>query len=316
MTITPLYSPLTDKALWVGRADALENEYVFQTIQYLDLNSPLTPLTGFALLGFECDTGVSRNQGNPGAVDGPCAFRRTFAKLPLQTPHTLYDAGNVTCIAGDLEAAQRALGVQVNNILSRNLTPIIIGGGHETAWGHFQGLAQHYLNNDIAILNFDAHFDLRPLINGHLGSSGTPFRQINNLLIAQQRPFNYYCAGIQPFSNTQQLFNYAQANKVNYLLAETINANPYDLGFIKNIINTHQSIYVSICMDVFSAALAPGVSAPQPLGIHATYVLEALKLLKQSGKVISLDIVELAPKYDINAQTAKLSSALLMTYMA
>lgn len=316
MTITPLYSPLTDKSAWSGRTDALDHEYVFQIIQCLDLNSPIDALTGFALLGFECDTGVSRNQGNPGATEGPTAFRRAFAKLPMPTPFTLYDAGNVTCHADDLEAAQKTLGIQVANILSRNLTPIVIGGGHETAWGHFQGVAQHYHDHDIAILNFDAHFDLRPLIDGHLGSSGTPFRQINELLTAQKRAFNYYCAGIQPFSNTQHLFNYAQANKVNYLLAETIHANPYDLRFIENIIQSHQSIYVSICLDVFSCALAPGVSAPQALGITATYVIEALRLLKQSGKVISLEIVELAPKYDVNNQTAKLAAALLMGYVA
>lgn len=316
MTITPLYSPLTDKSVWTGRSDALDNEYVFQTIQYLDLNAKAYAQDpAFALLGFECDAGVVRNQGNPGAAKGPTAFRRAFAKLPLQAPLSLYDAGNVSCVDGNLEAAQTALGVHVDNILSRNLTPIVIGGGHETAWGHYQGIAKHYPNTDIAILNFDAHFDLRPLIGGHLGSSGTPFRQINNLLTSQQQAFNYYCAGIQPFSNTQNLFNYAQANQVHYLLAETIHAHPYDLSFINDIIQSHQSIYVSICMDVFSAALAPGVSAPQPLGITATYVIEALRLLKNSGKVISLDIVELAPEYDINSQTAKLAAALLMTFL-
>ena len=64
--------------------------------------------------------------------------------------------------------------------MSYDFDVIVIGGGHETAWGHFQGLA--HPNKDIAILNFDAHFDLRPLINGQLGSSGTPFRQIHNFL--------------------------------------------------------------------------------------------------------------------------------------
>ena len=65
---------------------------------------------------------------------------------------------------------------------------------------------------------------------------------------------------------------------------------------------------------VFKSSIAPGVSASQPFGIDTQYVVNSLRLLKQSGKVVSLDIVELAPVFDINNQTAKLASLLLMEY--
>lgn len=311
--MTSLYSPIKNTNIWSGRSDANAREYVYQIIQMLNLNTHFKPLNGYALLGFESDTGVSRNQGNPGACEGPNAFRRALAKLPIHSDFALYDAGNVICVAGALEAAQAELGIQIEKIIACGLTPIVIGGGHETAWGHFQGLAPS--NGDIAILNFDAHFDLRPLIDNQLGSSGTPFRQIHDYLKAQNKPFQYYCAGIQVLSNTKQLFDYANTLNVHYELADKINASPYDLNFIDRIIQAHQHIYVSICLDVFNASIAPGVSAPQALGISPTYVLEALKRLKQSGKVISLDIVELAPRYDIRDQTAKLAASLLMTYL-
>lgn len=311
--MTAFYSPLTNKSLWSGRADANTNEYIYQIIQFLDLNNPANDLNGYALLGFECDAGVSRNQGNPGASEGPNAFRSALAKFPIHKSLQLFDAGNVSCAGDNLEAAQLELSHQINKIIACGLTPIVIGGGHETAWGHFQGLS--HPNKDIAILNFDAHFDLRPLINGQLGSSGTPFRQIHNFLTADNKPFHYYCAGIQPFSNTKYLFDYAKKLNVSYELAETIHANPYDMRFIDKIINRHEHLYVSICLDVFQASLAPGVSAPQVLGISATYVIEALKRLKNSGKVMSIDIVELAPKYDIRDQTAKLAATLLMNYL-
>ena len=44
-------------------------------------------------------------------------------------------------------------------------------------------------------------------------------------------------------------------------------------------------------------------------------MIDSLRLLKQSGKVVSLDIVELVPVFDINNQTAKLASLLLMEYL-
>ncbi|MDP3560608.1 MAG: formimidoylglutamase [Legionellaceae bacterium] len=310
------YSPLKDKTIWSGRHDALDNDYLYQTIQWLDLDNAVgvdKHDAGYVLLGFECDEGVCRNQGNAGAKEGPMAFRQVAGKLSIHHPFKLYDAGNVICLDHHLEAAQDELKKRVSTILSLGQKPIVIGGGHETAWGHFQGVATHY-QDDIAILNFDAHFDLRPLINNQLGSSGTPFRQINEDLKSRNKPFYYYCAGIQPYANTKRLFDYAHENKVTYLLAEQIQANPYDLSWIEHIISNHQRIYVSVCLDVFSAALAPGVSAPQALGIDPTFVIEALKLLRQSQHVVSLDIVELSPKYDIQQNTAKLAAALFMTY--
>ncbi len=316
---TTLYFPINDRSIWSGRVDALPNEYLYQHIKFLDLNASYDvsePLTGYALLGFESDAGVIRNFGNPGAEHGPMAFRHIVAKSPVHTEFNLYDAGNVKCLDGDLEAAQSELKKRVTALLSLGLTPIVIGGGHETAWGHFQGIAKHYEHDNVAILNFDAHFDLRPMIRDKLGSSGTPFRQIRDYLNENNKPFNYYCAGIQPFSNTRSLFEYAHANQVSYLLAEKIQADPHDLSFIESIIHSHQHIYVSVCLDVFSAFLAPGVSAPQALGISSTYVIEALRRLKKSKKVISVDIVELAPKYDINNQTAKLAAALFMEYIS
>ncbi len=312
-----LYSPIIDPSIWSGRTDAKRFEYVYQIIQYLDLNNlpaSLETLASYALLGFESDTGVSRNQGNPGAAEGPMALRRALAACPLHALFTLYDAGNVKCLNDDLEAAQTELSRQIGKILSCHLTPIVIGGGHETAWGTFQGIAKHYRKANIGILNFDAHFDLRPLVDGQYGTSGTSFRQIHDLMTTENRAF--HCAGIQPFANADSLFDYARVNHVHYLMADQITANPYDLSFISNIIHSHSHIYVSICLDVFNAAIAPGVSAPQVLGIQATWVIEALKLLKKSGKVISLEIAELAPNHDINGHTAKLAAALLMTYLS
>ena len=314
-----MYSPLIEP-IWSGRTDAKPNEYVYQQINCLDLSKPASLQTDYqkkyVLLGFQSDEGVTRNLGRAGASQGPSAFRKAFGKLPIHKPFELFDAGNVACLDHDLENAQQVLGNKVAQCLSLGLNPIVIGGGHETAWGHYQGLNQHFQDQSIALLNFDAHFDLRPLINNQQGSSGTPFFQIHQHLKAQNKPFYYYCAGIQPFSNTMSLFQTAHEFDVNYCLAETIHATPNDLTFVQQVIKNHEKIYVSVCLDVFSATIAPGVSAPQPLGIGISYVIKALRYLKASNKVVSLDFVELSPPYDINDQTAKLASCLLMEYLA
>ena len=307
------YQPKIDPSFWTGRYDASLHDYLFQDIHYLDLSQNKLPYQNhFTLLGFACDTGIQRNQGRPGACLGPNAIRQQLAKLSNPSAIPLMDAGNIENMGNNLEQAQEELAEKVKKILDFGYFPIVLGGGHETAWGHFLGLKQHYLHDKIAILNFDAHFDLRP---GQQAHSGSAFRQIHDYLQQRQEPFHYYCCGIQSAANPPSLIQFAKTAKVNYLLAEEIEQNPQDFTWIDHLIQKHDKIYVSICMDVFAASIAPGVSAPQVLGLQAHYVLKALKRLKQSKKVIALDVVELSPPLDIDHQTAKLAAHLIWTYL-
>jgi formiminoglutamase len=302
-----------NSTLWEGRADAQADEYLFQIIQPLDLNKVENVEPGFALLGFACDEGVKRNLGRAGAKQGPYAFRQALARLPVHKPLTLYDAGNIFCNSDDLEDAQNSLGLAVKQLLDLGLQPLVIGGGHETAWGHYQGLAETVKDKRFAIVNFDAHFDLRELINGELGSSGTPFKQIALAREKQNLDFNYFCFGIQQMANTKSLFETASQLGVTYRTAQEVNDHNQlkkHQALLNDIIQQHDAIYLTICLDAFAAHLAPGVSAPQPLGLLAEPALSLIKQLQTSGKVISSDIVELSPAHDLNNLTAKLAAAI------
>ena len=83
------------------------------------------------------------------------------------------------------------------------------------------------------------------------------------------------------------------------------------VDFIDRIIDQNEMIYLSLCLDVFSAAYAPGVSAMQPLGLTPWHVIPLIRQLAASGKVISYDIAELSPRYDIDQRTAKLAANLI-----
>ena len=83
------------------------------------------------------------------------------------------------------------------------------------------------------------------------------------------------------------------------------------VDFIDRVIDQNEMVYVSICMDVFAAALAPGVSAIQPLGLLPWHVIPLIRQLASSGKVISYDIAELSPRYDFDHRTAKLAANLI-----
>lgn len=318
-----------DKQLWSGRIDSLDNYDAFrwhQWITLLDLNDfhpSLSPSEiGICFVGFCSDEGVQRNLGRPGAAKGPESIRKEMANLPCSFSKKirLFDCGDILVENHDLEAGQALLGEAVQQILNAGLFPIVLGGGHETALGNYLGLASYAKQESpqrqtnkgsLGIINFDAHFDLRPYENG--GSSGTMFRQISDLCTAENTPFSYYCLGIQKHSNTVELFKTADRLGVSYALAKDIIGGD-DWTIIESLdsfMKKSENIYVTICTDVFSTAFAPGVSAAQSLGLDPEKVIRYIKYIVKTGKLISFDICEVSPRFDLDSTTADLASVII-----
>ena len=159
----------------------------------------------------------------------------------------------------------------------------------------------------MVLINFDAHFDLREDSNG--ANSGTPFYQIAN----ENDPFHYLCMGIRKDANDRELYRTAQKFGVKYLERETFRMqfveeiNKWIKAFLKGV----DHVYVTIDLDGFSSAFAPGVSAASPMGYSQDIALESLKTILSSNKLISVDIAEMNPKYDVDDQTAKLAASLV-----
>lgn len=319
------YKP-SDSTLWQGRLDSEDNFDAFrwhQWIKCIDLNDetlvPYTGKLGFAFIGFCCDEGVKKNLGRSGAANGPQSIRKELNNLPCDFTKevNLYDAGNVYPDNISLEECQGLLSKAVEKILSLNLFPIVLGGGHEVAFGNYNGIL-NFLNQSmpkpkIGIINFDAHFDLRPYPNG--GSSGTMFRQIADNCIDKDLNYSYFCLGVQKHSNTMDLFKTADKLGAKYILAKDIidsdNWNVFEK--LDDFIKLQDHIYITICSDVFSTAYAPGVSASQPLGLDPERVLKFIKYILKSNKVISFDIAEVSPRFDQDNITSNLASVLIFS---
>lgn len=311
-----LYLP-PDQTQWRGRSDIPEASSFFQVMQMLNLLDPpdlKTDKQPFALVGFRCDEGIRRNFGRVGAAEGPKAIRHALARLPIQKENIVcFDAGDIICTDGDLEASQEALAETVAILLKEQITPIVLGGGHEIAWGHYQGINHVYPTEPLGIINFDAHFDMRPLLPGQKGSSGTPFLQIAKSHQASNRRFDYNCVGIQHAGNIRQLLETAKSYQTKVIWADECHQGQLEkcIDFIDRVIDENEMVYASMCLDVFAAAFAPGVSAIQPLGLLPWHIIPLIRQLAASGRVISYDIAELSPRYDIDQRTAKLAANLI-----
>lgn len=319
------YKPI-EKSLWQGRVDSETNFDAFrwhQWVEGIDLReknlNPYKNKLGFAFIGFCCDEGVKRNKGRIGAAKGPKSIRRELANLPccFSKEVNIFDAGNIYCENSTLEESQNLLSKAVEKILNLNLFPIVLGGGHEIAFGHYNGISNYLTKKstlqNIGIINFDAHFDLRPYPNG--GSSGTMFRQIADACKEKGLKYSYFCIGVQKRSNTVGLFKTADRLGAEYILAKDItnNDNWNMLERLDDFIKKRDHIYITICADVFSSAFAPGVSATQALGLDPEKVLKFIKYILRSNKVISFDIAEVSPRFDQDKTTANLAAVLIFS---
>ncbi|MEM1043804.1 MAG: formimidoylglutamase [Bacteroidota bacterium] len=259
------------------------------------------------LLGFPSDEGVRRNGGRPGAASGPEAIRRALYTLTPDAEHPeaftdlldrTADLGDLP-VTGDVEADQEALGAVVAPLLAGGVVPIILGGGHETSFGHFLGYVG--AEQDVEILNWDAHADVRPLKNGQ-AHSGSPFRQA--LEHPSGRCTRYQVAGLQPHSTAQ-----AHLDVIDLWGGEVIWRRSLTEVRIRSIaIGLANPTLATFDLDAVDAADAPGVSAPNVGGLPADLWLYAAYELGRSPLVTSVDVVELNPTFDIDGRTARLAA--------
>ncbi|MGO2335492.1 formimidoylglutamase [Providencia sp.] len=304
---------MTQPFQWQGRIDGEAQAH----LRIHQVINKVTPAQ-FALVGFASDEGVRRNKGRQGAKAGPDAIRRQLAGLPLHQTLAIRDAGTISCDDGDLESAQRRLSDELIAILATKQTPIVLGGGHEVAFASFQGLfdyvEKHESGKSIGIINFDAHFDLRAASEA---TSGTPFLQSAKLCEQHQRPFHYLCLGIADHGNTKILFDTADKLGCQYIrdkaLTHSLLAKAIEQ--IKQFISQVDYLYVTVDLDVFSAAIAPGVSAPAARGISTEIFDELFSIIKDSKKIALLDIAECNPEFDIDNHTSKLAAYIIYQFL-
>ena len=270
--------------------------------------------TRVALVGFPSDEGVRRNGGRVGASEGPAALREALYRM---TPDARYgdafsellghtvDLGDVP-VSGHMERDQEALGAVVADLLARGIVPIVIGGGHETTYGHALGFVRH--GQPFHLLNWDAHADVRPLLpapenapHGALGHSGSPFRQ------ALEHPSglaaSYTLAGAMPGRVSAAHAAYVRAHGDVVWLDALGEAR---IDALAAGIAPHT--LVSFDLDLVEAGAMPAVSAPGAGGLSPRLWLRAAEACARTPHAAAFDVVEFNPRHDEGGRGAVLAA--------
>ncbi|MGD1843626.1 MAG: formimidoylglutamase [Thermonemataceae bacterium] len=321
-----MYRP-PEKKLWKGKlhksqdpAEARWHQKVrFANLAERKLARPQDSHTSFALIGFRSDEGVRRYQGQVGATEGPTAIRKVLAEYPyhLAKEQILLDAGDVFCLGKFLEYAQTDLGDNIAYLLDRDYCAIALGGGRELAYGAYQGIHRHRrkLEQELGIISFSTHLGLQHY--EEVGNANTSFLQIAHTCEKHNLPFHYLPIGVQMQSNTAKAFQTAQHYKVNPILAKKLHFHTVDFleEKIEYFITGKEAIYLSVSLDVFSFAFAPGVGMVNGAGVTPDIVLHLIGKIARSGKVVCFDVSSLNPKADKAGLTAQLAASLVFQFI-
>ena len=247
-----------------------------------------------ALIGLPDDTGVKLNNGRPGAKEGPAAFRKALAKYGVAEPAgwdwpTVFDAGDVDVVPGDLHETHRRVSIAVKSVLDLGLFPIAIGGGHDLTFPFVRAVADHFGPMDGVY--FDAHLDVRDA-----DGSGMPFRKL--LETGAARSLRVH--GFDPNSNTAEHVEWFTSNGGRIAEDEKWPTDP---------------TFVSLDLDVIDQAFAPGVSAHNACGWSSTQTESWMLEAGRNPLVRCFDIMELSPPYDRDDRTSRLAARMFLTFL-
>ncbi len=201
------------------------------------------------------------------------------------------DAGDLPLAEGegDFELIRRA----ASDAARAGATPLILGGDHSISFPAVAGVADAH--GPVDILHFDAHPDLYDDFEGDPHSHASPFARIMERGLARRlvqvgiRTLNRHCR--------------EQAERFG---VEVIEMRDFAADHVPI---PSGPLYISIDLDAFDPAFAPGVSHHEPGGLSSRDVLSVLRRVQVP--VIGADIVEYNPSRDLNGVTAVLAAKLV-----
>lgn len=200
---------------------------------------------------------------------------------------------------GDFEVSEY---FDIESITTKHLLSakkvLSLGGDHSITFPILKAFHEKYTKIDI--LHVDAHADLYDSYEGDRYSHACPFARIMENGFADR----LVQVGIRTL-NTHQM---EQAKKFGVEMHQMKNWN---LASIKRF---EFPLYLSLDMDAFDPAFAPGVSHHEPGGLSSRQVIEIIQNLK--AEIIGADIVEYNPKKDFQDMTAFLAAKMMKEILA
>lgn len=249
-----------------------------------------------------------------GAKYGSTAVREALKKLrgisvysEAKIPYNIceIDQGDLVLDSYDGLKALKQIENNIISLLNNKYVPICIGGDHTVTLAIIRAYTEYYGKNKFGIIHFDAHSDTFESVDGYKYHHGAVFRNIvEEELVNPKKIIQMGLRG----QVREGGFDFIRQQKIGIVKIEEFRQSNFNLE--KYIEDQSILYYVSIDIDVVDPAYAPGTGTPVPGGLTSSEILHIVRQLSKFH-IIGLDLVEVAPQYDVANITTLLASNII-----
>lgn len=266
-----------------------------------------------AIIGAPFDEGTS---ARPGARFGPRAIRAASYlsgevwSIPLEVDVfkalRCVDAGDAPVVPARSERAHRVIREKVLRVARTGAIPIVLGGDHSITLPSASAVSEVQRPRKVGMVHFDAHADTAQDLWGALVSHGTPMRRLIEGGWIDGR--NFVQVGLRGYWPGRETFRWMREKGLRWhTIAEMeergVRAVVDDA--IREALDGPEATYLSVDIDVLDPSAAPGTGTPEPGGLSARELLDAIRRVVSRVELVAMDVVEVCPPYDHAEITAR-----------
>ena len=240
--------------------------------------------------------------GHGGAYD----HEDDITYLPADTTR-IVDIGDADIIHTDTIKSHDNIELGVKKILEAKAIPVVLGGDHSINIPCINAFKDE---DPIHIIQIDAHLDFVNERHGVRLGHGNPMYR------ASEKPYvsGMTQIGIRNVSSTARE-GYIEAKERGSQIISVRQFRKIGIEQILNMIPKNIRYYLTMDIDAFDPSIASGTGTPSHGGFYYYEILELIDGLTKQGNIAGLDLVEVAPDYDITNSTSTLAAQLLMNIM-
>jgi agmatinase len=209
------------------------------------------------------------------------------------TDHDVVDLGDLVIPFGAPEPVVAEAFDATVELLSIGAFPVLLGGEHSVSAGPIAAFAERY--PDLAVVQFDAHADLRDSYLGSLNSHACAMRRALDHL---EVPGPLLQVGIRSGTRSE----WQEMRTHNRYVPGDPDALTAALPRLRE-----RPIYLTIDLDVFDPASLPGTGTPEAGGLDWPTFVECLRRLP-GDRIVGMDVMELAPTLDPTGRSSVLAA--------
>lgn len=298
-------------------------DYTFLGVDRCDVDDPATyEGADIVIVGAPFDGGTSYRSGarfGPSAIRAACYLEHDGSRPSLAMrvdglrDLRVLDAGDVEMYSGDVTRSCASLEDVVERIARTGAVPVVLGGDHTITWPDVTGVARARGWGRVAVLHFDAHADTGDISFGSLVGHGQPMRRL--IESGAARGDRFLQIGLRGYWPPPDVLSWmAEQGMRSYEMTEIV-ARGLEACLTEAFaiaLDDCEGVFLSVDIDVCDPGHAPGTGTPEPGGLSARDLLDAVRRICYELPVVGMDVVEVAPPYDHADITALLGNRVVL----